>query len=149
MADEDQGAGTGRVKITEGYLESFAQQRIQDFIMGLRDNDDYRNIEGFAGGAAGPGGYAKLLAGSKDFPAGQELQQRYAAFCKGLKQELDRFAQSMTDLSKDLLSVHQVLDKAEADTELSASQMMQDLQDILNGFGGKTPPPQGNSPGTA
>ncbi|MFI7098959.1 hypothetical protein ACIBK8_06325 [Streptomyces sp. NPDC050161] len=149
MSDDDKNSGgTGKVKVTEGYLEDFAQHRINDFIQGLRDNDDYRNLDGFAGGPAGPGGYAKLLAGSKDFPAGQALQQRYAKFCQSLKHELDGFAQSMTDLSNDLMTVNQILDKGEQDTELTASQMMQDLQDILNGFGGgggagKTPPPQG------
>lgn len=147
MSEHDSGSGTGNVKITEGYLEDFAKQKINEFIHGFRDNDDFRNLEGFAGGPAGPGGYAKLLAGGKDFPAGQALQLRYAMFCKSLKEQLDGFLKSMGNMSTDLLTVNQILDEGEKNTELTAAQMMENLQDILGGLGtgGSAPPPPSSS----
>ncbi|MFD9811681.1 hypothetical protein [Streptomyces sp. NPDC059080] len=142
MSEHEGGSGTGNVKITEGYLEEFAKQKINEFIRDFRDNDDFRNLDGFAGGPKGPGGYAKLLAGGKDFPAGQALQLRYEMFCKSLKQQLDSFNKSMGELSNDLVSVGQILDDGEKNTELTAAQMMENLQDILGGLGGGyTPPP--------
>ncbi|MGW1837527.1 hypothetical protein [Streptomyces sp. BBFR2] len=136
MTEHEGGSGTGNVKITEGYLEEFAKQKINEFLDDFRNNDDYRNLGAFAGGSMGPGGYAKLLSGSKDFPAGQALQVRYEMFCKSLKQQLDAFAKTMGNLSTDLMTVNQVLDDGEKETELTAAQMMENLQDILGGLGG-------------
>jgi hypothetical protein len=139
MSDNGNESGTGGLKVTEGYLENFARNVINTFLKDLRENDDYRNLSGFADGAVGPGGYGKILAGGKDWTSAEALQKKYHELCTSLKQQIDGFAKTMGDLSNDLLSVHQILDRGEQDAELTASEMMQDLNDILSGLGGGSP----------
>lgn len=138
MSESDQDSGTGKLKVTEEYLENFARKTINEFIKSLQDNDDYRNLAAFAEGSPGPGGYGALQAGGDGLPSATVLQQRYKRFCTDLKQQLDTFTKTMGNLSNDLLTINQVLDKGEQDAELTATEMMQDLQDILSGLGGSS-----------
>ncbi|MER8088809.1 hypothetical protein ACFVZR_32495 [Streptomyces sp. NPDC058316] len=139
MSGNDNESGTGKLKVTEGYLENFARNVINTFLKELWDNDDYRNLSGFADGPIGPGGHGKILAGGKSWAPAEALQKKYHGLCTSLKQQIDAFSKTMGDLSNDLLSVNQILDKGEQEAELTASEMMQDLTDILNGLSGGSP----------
>jgi hypothetical protein len=121
--------------VSDTYLKDFANNKIAAFLADYGANPDIRSLGEFAAATGGgylPGEYSSLLGGTGQLTIAAELQTRFKDFCSSLLQQLQSLQSTMHKTSGDLLAVDSILAKAADAANLTASEMNQDLQDILN-----------------
>ena len=130
------------MKVTEQYLKDFARTKIKAFLDDLAANPAFQALLEFdrgTGGGQRPGDYSKLMTGGGKLVSGPALQAQFKAFATSLLHQLQAVQDTMTKTSTDLEMVDAVLVKAGDQNDITATEMMQDLHDVLQGLGTSGP----------
>jgi hypothetical protein len=144
---------TGNYTITDTYLKDFAQHQIQSFLDDVITNPALLALFGFANGTAGGAGtYGSILPGNVKVtnvsPSAQSLQENFKNFAGGLHSQITNLQDIMKKFQGDLVQVDSVLNNGEDSANITAAEMMQDLNDILAGGGPSTSLPGGGASGS-
>jgi hypothetical protein len=136
-SDDGSGGGGDTLKITDQYLKDFANTQIKSFLDSARSDPSLKAVENFGGplsdgsGEGGQGVYSKLLGGSLD--SAKTLQAQFQSLCSTLDGMVKQLESQMGQAQLDLQVVDSTLNNAE-DEALTTAQMMQVLNDVLNGI---------------
>ena len=138
---------SGTLQVSDSYLRDFANTKIQSFITELATAKCFPQTAAFAGtgtpGSDATGGYNQLLTGNSkgNFISSTTLQADFKTFATALDGSVSAIATAARTLVVDLQMVDSVLSSAEDSADITAAEMMADLQNITFGSSSTTPPP--------
>lgn len=145
MADD-----TGTFKVTDTYLQDFANHQLQNFLDDAAQNPAMNVILGFANGAGNIGGYNKIFDGNGNaLPSAGQLQNAFKSLAGSLRTGIQGLVDTGQKTRSDLLLVDYHIKNSEDKASLTAEEMGQDLQDVLstlNGSSSITSPSNNNTP---
>lgn len=124
------------LKVTETYLEDFAQRNIQPLIEEIDKSDVMSRLRNFSGagqlGQDAVGHYSQVLTGNPaaNLASAPQLTAKFKELATSLSGNVDEFKKNLDTLRTDLRAVDSVLKDGDESAQLTAQQMQMDLQSI-------------------
>jgi hypothetical protein len=140
-------SGGNTLKISDDYLQSFVQNKLDGFIEAITDDKSgFPEIKAFAslaanGGTPGgdadsgytgvlPGNGAISMAGSGLPQQAQLLKSNFTAYAGTLFTTIDGLTTNARTLKQNVMNVKSVLDDASDSSNLTANEMLADMQNV-------------------